>query len=75
MTTQLALNLTADESIAPDAILGPCPVNLSQSNNSGLSQAHYHCICLDGGTSTVWHELLMESRMRQYTDLCEWNLI
>lgn len=67
MVTQLALNLTAEENIAPDAILGPCPVKLSQSANTGHGQAHY----TDIGMSTTRHELLMERRMQQYTDLCE----
>ena len=71
MAIQLALNLTADESIAPDAVLGLCPVSSSQPTHTGHSQVHYHISCLINGRSTSWDELLMESRMQQYTDLCE----
>ena len=67
MVTQLALNLTAEESIAPDAILGPCPIKLSQSANTGHGHAHY----TDVGVTNTRHELLMETRLQQYTDLCE----
>ena len=71
MATQLTMKLTADESLAPDAVLGPCPVGLCQPGSAGHSQAHYHFSCLDNDTSSKWGEVLMDSRMQQYTDLCE----
>lgn len=70
-TSQLVLKATAEHVIAPEAVLGLCPVKLPCPGIAGHSQAHYHCLGLENGSSANWDQLLLDSTIEQYTDLCE----
>ncbi|KAL3140388.1 hypothetical protein ABBQ38_004649 [Trebouxia sp. C0009 RCD-2024] len=68
----LALKQTVAESITPEAVLGPCPVKPPQPCSIAHSHEDYHFSCLHSGMSTTWAELVVDTRMQQYTDLCKW---
>ena len=74
--SQLVLRATSEQVIAPEAVLGLCPVKMPCPGTAGhsQSQAHYHCLSLEDGTPANWDQLLLDSTIEQYTDLCASHL-
>ena len=69
--SHLALQASSQPGIAPDAVLGLCPVHMARPGSAQKRKSHYLCVSLDDGSSATWDQLLLDSHLEQYTNLCE----
>ncbi len=70
---ELVLSSTPADGVTPDAVLGVCPVNAQSpcAFGSPSRQSHYWSTTMDDGTKLEWEQLLFDSTLHQYENMCE----